>query len=208
MATQQKPSSGNVLTQRVGPFPVWLWGVIAIGVYFVFFRKKTATTTASTGVVTSGTPQTESITYPTGASYTGPVGYAPTSVGGGGGGSGGPAPPPSPTPGTSTTTPTPGAPAAGTVLSGGALTQGGAGYSLGNYQPGAEAGGTGSVYSTLKSYTETVRMLQSGQPVYYQPAPGQFSQITSMTQLNSIEPNRAKAGKGNTTTYTLAQKPS
>lgn len=205
------PPAENVLTHRVGPFPVWLWGLLAVGAYLLFFHKKSAASTSSTGTVSSS-PQTETLTYPTGASYSGPVGYAPSGGGGGGGTGGGgsaPSPPPvaPPTPGNAPTTPGGGNSglAGGSVLGGGTLFPMGAGYSIknatGKLTGGTVAGSTGGLYSTIPSYGQTVNLLNSGTPVYYQTKPGQFAQVTSATQLAQIEPAGAKGGPTDTTTY-------
>lgn len=185
-------SGGNVLTQRIGPLPLWVWAVVAVGVYLVFLRKKTSGTASasSTGSV-STPPQTETITYPTGSSYSGPVGYAPT---GGGGGSPGTGPSSGPGGGNSGLT-------GGQIVTAPGLSFHGTGYSIGNYQGGTVQGNTGSPFSTVSSYAQTLNLLNSGAAVYYQPAPGVFQQITSATQLKSLEHTQ----KGpQTTTYVKA----
>lgn len=202
MATTKTGTTGggNVLTHRVGPFPLWLWGLLAVGAYLIFFRKKTATTTTATTGTVQAQPQNEQITYPTGASYSGPVGYAPTPGGGGGGGSA--------APGQGSATPGGGNSgiAGGTVVDGGTLFPMGSGYSIknasGKLSGGQVYGSTGGLYSTVPNYATNVRLLSSGVPVYYQSQPGQFSQITSQTQLSQIEPAGAKGGSTDTTTYT------
>lgn len=200
---------GSFLTQRLGPLPVWVWVVVAVGVYLVFFRKKS--TTQTTGTTTTTQP-TETVTYPTGTSYSGPVGYAPTYGGGGGGGTstGGGA---AGTPGKKTTTPgkggtTPGngtnpVPVGGTIVTpvGANLFSSGSGESIertGKLATGAVYGSTGSLYSTIQTYTQTEKLLQSGQTVYYQQSPGQFTPITTVTAFRSLE--HTKQGK-QTTTY-------
>lgn len=191
-------SPSGVLSQRLGPLPLWVWAIVAVGVYLVFLRKKSTTSsTASTGSV-SVPPQTETVTYPTGSSYSGPVGYAPGGTGGGGGGA---------SPGTG-----PGSgPGGGNVaLTGGQILGGGGplsfhgtGYSVGNYQGGTVQGSTGSPYTTISSYNQTLNYLNSGVPVFYQPAPGVFQQLTA-SRFKQLEAT-GKAGPGKaTTTYVKA----
>ena len=202
MATDDPHSESNFLTHKLGPFPVWVWGLLALGAYLLFF-KKGASTSSSTGAVATGMPQTETMTYPTGSSYSGPVGYAPTAQGGGGGGGS-----PAPSPGNAGATPGGGntALAGGTVVGGGTLFPMGSGYSVkgttGKLKTGAVVGYTGGTYTTVKSYGTNLKYLNAGTPVYYQSAPGQFQEVTSATQLSQIEPAGAKGGSTDTTTYT------
>lgn len=79
MADGGDGGGSGFLTKKVGPLPVWGWAVVVVAVWWFFLRKKTATTTSatsSTGVTTYTAP-TETVTYPTGTTYSGPVGYGP-----------------------------------------------------------------------------------------------------------------------------------
>lgn len=174
-------------------------------------------TSPSTQTPTAGRTR---ITYPTGASYTGPSTKAPTFS-------------PSQQPTTQDTTPSGQSPSTTSTTTHTAwwrqegypqqptlvhpspppdapystLGTMGSGYSIiktGKLSSGVVAGSTGHTYATLSSYTATVQAINSGQTVAYQKSPGVFVPITSVSQLNTIEPNRTKGGKGNTTTYVLS----
>jgi hypothetical protein len=74
-----------MLTKKYGPLPGWAWlGIIVVGVYI--YRKKAAASTAATGATTGSTTATgvptETLSYPNGGSYSGPVGYSPPGLGG------------------------------------------------------------------------------------------------------------------------------
>jgi len=75
-----EPQSGNFLTHKLGPLPIWAWAGIALVAVYLYRRYSsgattTATTTASTGV----SPPTETITT-AGGTYSGPVNAAPSSI--------------------------------------------------------------------------------------------------------------------------------
>jgi hypothetical protein len=83
MAEPPKASAkgGAFITKKAGPLPVWGWiAIAAVGIYL--YRKYHGSTSATpaaqsaTGSTATGVP-TETLTLPSGESYSGPVGYGP-----------------------------------------------------------------------------------------------------------------------------------
>lgn len=108
---QKPPPKGgktNPLTTKYGPLPGWGWlAVVVVG--YLLYRKFSASSSSGTASTAGGTAAAtnvpnETITLPSGATYTGPAGAAPQGFnwGGGTGTSW------SSTPGTTGTSPTPG----------------------------------------------------------------------------------------------------
>lgn len=73
----------NFLTRKVGPLPVWGYGILGFGILYLYRRQKAASTAAA-GTTTSPSSATynatvpdiptASVTEPGGFSYTGPLG--------------------------------------------------------------------------------------------------------------------------------------
>ena len=153
--TAPAPSGGGKgLMTKVGPLPVIAWIGLGVVIYLVFLRKKSSSTStaSTTGTTTVAPTPTATITYPTGGSYTGPVGGAAPPVQGGGGGGGGTS-----TPG-GTGSPTPGGGASG--------PSGPAGI----WQTAPASGGfsyAGTSYTPISTYQQTLADFSSGTPVYF-----------------------------------------
>ncbi len=78
------PKAGGgmgTLTKKVGPLPVWGYIAVVVVGYLIYRKMKgssaSASTAATAGGAAAGTAPTETITLPSGASYTGPAGAAP-----------------------------------------------------------------------------------------------------------------------------------
>lgn len=65
------------LTRKVGPLPVWGYGLLGVGVFFLYSRRKSAATASqgATSNVTASVPDipTATLTTPSGFSYSGPL---------------------------------------------------------------------------------------------------------------------------------------
>ena len=70
---------------------------------------------------------------------------------------------------------------------------------MGNYGAGTQTGSTGATYATEATYTSTLAAFGRGTAVYYETAPGHFSQITK-TKFVTMEKGTAGTNR-QTTTY-------
>lgn len=71
MADSPAPSSGGedkfgFLVRKIGPLPVWAWGLIAVGVYYWYTHYGPGASTAATSSAGSGDNVTETSTTTTG----------------------------------------------------------------------------------------------------------------------------------------------
>lgn len=155
----------DFLTRKIGPLPAWAYGLLGAGIFFLYRRQKAAATAAAGGTTstnyTATTPNvpTESVTTPSGFSYTGPAGGASYYIPQGAMGA---------TNGNST-------PQVGTFT--------GLGYSSPTGVGGSSTSTSGLGFSELQNWAQAQSLLSSGQPLFYEPTPGTFLPASSGAQL-------------------------
>lgn len=165
MATPATPpkGGGNLLTKKLGPLPGWAWAAVALGGYYLWKKRQAAT--AAAAATTSPTTSTGALSpAPAGA---GSYGYFGPGVGAGGGG-------PVPTGATGAT----GSPFVAPT----GEAQQGSGY--GN-QGNTVTSASGQVFTNLGTWAAALPLIQAGQTLYFQPAPGVFQPATANGNLIS-----------------------
>lgn len=155
------------LTRKVGPLPMWGYGAIGVAIFFVYrMRKSQSAASTAPGASANYTANTspwptESVTTPSGFSYTGPAGggeyYIPQGA-------------------MSTTSSTTNSGVSPFDYSSEPFQ--GAGYNTPSGGAGAPIPGlSGGSYQWLPSQ-QAVQAAQANQtPIYYQPTPGNFQAI-------------------------------
>lgn len=143
--------SGNVLTQKFGPLPLWGWIAAGVVLLYLYQRSKGGGSSASTQAATGSSSMTgePTVTYssPSGLQYSGPPGELNNILGSGGA--------TSPGQGTTGTSPGSGAGTPGTNQGFGQIKVGGTEYDI----LGIESGVGPQAYSGYN--------VSGGAPVYY-----------------------------------------
>ena len=149
------PAKGNILTRKFGPLPGWAWAGIGVGAYLVYKQRKAASAAAAAAPATTSTAAATPIAQaPSGYGYQGPA------AGGGG-------------PGWNVGTPPP---TASSYVADPNASLFGSGYGNPATNKGTSTSGTN--YENL-SWASAQPLINGGQTVFFEPAPGVFQPATA-----------------------------